>query len=59
MQEVFDFSMAIFFITAFVVVAWGMILFHMDEQAEWDARRNYEKMNDNLKEADRNDSSRT
>jgi len=31
----------------------------MDEQAEWAAKRNYEKMNDNLKEADRNDSSRT
>jgi len=28
MQEIFDFSMAILFITAFVVVAWGIILFH-------------------------------
>ena len=59
MQEVAEFGVAILVCVTFVVVVWGMILFHMDEQAEWDARRNYEKRNDNLKEADRNDSSRT
>ena len=59
MQEAAQFGVAILVCVTFVVVVWGMILVHMDEQAEWDARRNYEKMNDNLNEADRNDSSRT
>jgi len=58
MTEILEFVAALLFSAGFVVVAWGIILFNMDEQKMYEARQDYSKMNDNLKEADRNDSSR-
>ena len=58
MTEILEFVAALLFSAGFVVVAWGIILFNMDEQKMYEARQDYRKMNDNLKEADRNDSSR-
>ena len=58
MTEILEFVVAFLFSVGFVIVAWGIILFNMDEQKLYEARQDYNKMNDNLKEADRNDSSR-
>ena len=54
-----DIIIAIAFCIVFGIVATGIVLQTRDEQHLWEARRDYDKMNDNLKEADRNDSSRT
>lgn len=59
MAEVVEFGAAILFCVTFVVVAWGIILFTIDDQKMYEARKDYNAMNDNLREADRNDSSRT
>ena len=55
MAEVLDFILGLGFIIVFVLVSWGMILHTRDEQFEWEARRDYNKMK---KEVEKNDSSR-
>ena len=56
MAEVLDFIFGLGFIIVFVIVSWGMILHTRDEQFEWEARRDYNKMK---KEVEKNDSSRS
>ena len=56
MAEVLDFIFGLGFIIVFVLVSWGMILHTRDEQFEWEARRDYNKMK---KEVEKNDSSRS
>jgi hypothetical protein len=56
MAEVLDFILGLGFIIVFVAVSWGIILQTRDEQYEWEARRDYDKMK---KEVEKNDSSRT
>lgn len=56
MAEVLDFILGLGFIIVFVIVSWGMILHTRDEQFEWEARRDYNKMK---KEVEKNDSSRS
>lgn len=55
MAEVIDFVLGIGFILVFVLVSWGIILQTRDEQHEWEARRDYNKMK---REVEKNDSSR-
>ena len=55
MAEVLDFILGLGFIIVFVAVSWGIILQTRDEQYEWEARRDYDKMK---KEVEKNDSSR-
>ncbi len=55
MAEVIDFVLGIGFILVFVLVSWGIILQTRDEQYEWEARRDYNKMK---REVEKNDSSR-
>jgi hypothetical protein len=56
MAEVLDFILGLGVIIVFVAVSWGIILQTRDEQYEWEARRDYDKMK---KEVEKNDSSRT
>jgi hypothetical protein len=56
MAEVLDFILGLGFIIVFVAVSWGIILQTRDEQYEWEARRDYDKMK---KEVEKNDSSGT
>jgi hypothetical protein len=56
MAEVLDFILGLGFIIVFVAVSWGIILQTRDEQCEWEARRDYDKMK---KEVEKNDSSGT
>ena len=56
MAEVLDFIFGLGFIIVFVLVSWGMILHTRDEQFEWEARRDYNKMKE---EVEKNDSSRS
>jgi len=56
MAEVLDFILGLGVIIVFVTVSWGIILQTRDEQYEWEARRDYDKMK---KEVEKNDSSRT
>jgi len=57
-------SMAMDISIAFVVLgialacSWGSILFVLDEQTEWEAKRDYEEMNKSIKEGEKNDTSR-
>lgn len=55
MAEVLDFILGIVFIVVFVLISWGMILHTRDEQILWEARKNYDKMKE---EVEKNDSSR-
>ena len=55
MAEVLDFILGLGVIIVFVTVSWGIILQTRDEQYEWEARRDYDKMK---KEVEKNDSSR-
>lgn len=55
MTEVIDFVLAVGFILVFVLVSWGIILQTRDEQTLWEARKNYDKMRE---EVEKNDSSR-
>ena len=55
MAEVLDFILGLGFIIVFVLVSWGIIIHTRDEQYEWEARRDYDKMK---KEVEKNDSSR-
>jgi hydrogenase maturation factor len=56
MAEVLDFILGIGFIIVFVLVSWGIMIQTMDEQCEYEARRDYDKMK---KEVEKNDSSRS
>jgi len=56
MAEVLDFILGLGVIIVFVTVSWGIILQTRDEQYEWEARRDYDKMK---KEVEKNDSSGT
>jgi hypothetical protein len=56
MAEVLDFILGLGVIIVFVAVSWGIILQTRDEQYEWEARRDYDKMK---KEVEKNDSSGT
>ncbi len=55
MAEVLDFIIGIVCIVIFVALSWGMILHTRDEQILWEARKNYDKMKE---EVEKNDSSR-
>ena len=55
MAEVIDFVLAVGFVVVFVSVSWGFILQTRDEQTLWEARKNYNKMKE---EIEKNDSSR-
>ena len=55
MAEVLDFILGVGFIIAFVLFSWGIILQTRDEQDEYEARRDYNKMK---REVEKNDSSR-
>ena len=55
MAEVLDFILGLGFVIVFVVVSWGIIIHTRDEQYEYEARRDYDKMK---KEVEKNDSSR-
>ena len=50
------------FLTIFFAVSWGVILHYKDEQSEWEANRDYKRMQksieDGKKGAQKNDSSR-
>jgi hydrogenase maturation factor len=56
MAEVLDFILGIGFIIVFVLVSWGIMIQTMDEQCEYEARRDYDKMK---REVEKNDSSRS
>ena len=56
MAEVLGFILGLGVIIVFVAVSWGIILQTRDEQYEWEARRDYDKMK---KEVEKNDSSGT
>ena len=50
-----DFIIGLVCIVIFVALSWGMILHTRDEQILWEARKNYDKMKE---EVEKNDSSR-
>jgi hypothetical protein len=56
MAEVLDFILGIGFIIVFVLVSWGIMIQTMDEQCEYEARRDYDKMK---REVEKYDSSRS
>jgi len=58
MEGVLDFLAALGVSLLFVITAWGIILRNTDEQKLYDARQDYNKMRDNLKDAEKNESSR-
>ena len=58
MAEVLDFILGLGVIIVFVAVSWGIILQTRDEQYEWEARRDYDKMKDEIEKGKKNDSSR-
>ena len=53
-----DFFIAFVFISIALAVGWGSILFVMDEQAEWESRRDYNAMKEEIEEGKKNDTSR-
>ena len=53
-----DFFIAFVFISIALAVGWGSILFVMDEQAEWESRRDYDAMKEEIEEGKKNDTSR-
>ena len=53
-----DFIIGLVFITIFITISWGMILHTRDEQALWEDRRDYNKMNKSIHEVEKNDSSK-
>lgn len=53
-----DFLFGLVFITIFITISWGMILHVRDEQALWEDRRDYNKMNKSIHEVEKNDSSK-
>lgn len=58
MAEVLDFILGVGFIIVFVILSWGIILQTRDEQALWEDRRDYNKMNKSIHEVEKNDSSK-
>jgi hypothetical protein len=55
---VMDFFIAFVFLTIVIACGWGSILFVMDEQADWEARRDYDAMKHEIEKGKKNDSSR-
>ena len=53
-----DFILGVGFIIVFVILSWGIILQTRDEQALWEDRRDYNKMNKSIHEVEKNDSSK-
>ena len=53
-----DFLFGLVFITIFITISWGSILYVRDEQALWEDRRDYNKMNKSIHEVEKNDSSK-
>ena len=53
-----DFLFGLVFITIFIAISWGSILYVRDEQALWEDRRDYNKMNKSIHEVEKNDSSK-
>ena len=53
-----DFFIAFVFLTIVIVCGYGSILFVMDEQAEWESRRDYDAMKEELEKGKKNDTSR-
>ena len=53
-----DFFIAFVFLTIVIVCGYGSILFVMDEQAEWESRRDYNAMKEEIEEGKKNDTSR-
>mgnify|MGYP006153036945 CR=1 FL=1 len=53
-----DFFIAFVFLTIVIVCGYGSILFVMDEQAEWESRRDYDAMKEEIEEGKKNDTSR-
>ena len=49
MEAILEFLSALLVCTLFVVISWGIILRTMDEQKEFDARQDYNKMKKDLK----------
>ena len=54
-----DFFIGFVFLTIVIACGWGSVLFVMDEQADWEARRDYEEMQKSIKNGKENESSRT
>ena len=55
---VMEFFIAFVFLTIVIACGWGSILFVMDQQADWEARRDYRAMKDEIEKGKKNDSSR-